>query len=481
MSYPVHYNNSSAPKLGAVFNAIGAFSQKGKELQEQRLHRLFRQFLQDGAIHRDSILVPRIFGPHEAMRVADEFAAARVDAILICNSAFPNGHVFPTIALHPQLSRTPLILTADAEPELGDSEWTTNAWCGVIMNNYVAKRLDRHVRPLPGNPDGEHYRDELRMLLNCARAVALLRRDLLGRFGDAPGGFHSATMDQMAFLRTFGTRLETVDLLGLMTTYRTMQAEGYCGAASFTEADVDDTEREMKEGRRSLISDDQLRKGARLYHALKAQIEANGFTSVAVRCWPELLHPEVGIAPCFPMTWLLTKGVVTAAACEADCPAAVMQTLGTLLSGRPAACLDFVNHTGRCECVELGHCGVGIAGQMDEDEAIAEKSPDRQGGSLNAPALIGQFAYGPKTGVAIAPEPEGGFRVLSFTGENTPESARRKLYSAADVIVQEYRQLEGLLLQHGFPHHLAMATGDISREVAEVCSFLGVRCDNPKG
>ncbi len=195
----------------------------------------------------------------------------------------------------------------------------------------------------------------------------------------------------------------------------------------------------------------------------------------------EPLHPEVGIAPCFPMTWLLTKGVVTAAACEADCPAAVVQTLGTLLSGKPAACLDFVNHTGRCECVELGHCGVGIVGEMAEDEAIAEKSPDRQQGNVNAPALIGQFAYGPKTGVAIAPEPEGGFRILSFTGENTREPARRKLYNAADAIVQEYRQLEGLLLQHGFPHHLAVTTRNISREVAEVCSFLGVRCDGPKG
>ena len=480
MTYTIRYDASSAPKLGAVFNSIGVFSQAGKELQEQRFRSLFERLLKEGAIHRDSVLKPRIFGPHQAMSVADEFAQARVDAILICNSAFPNGHVFPTIALHPQLSRTPVILTADAEPELGDSEWTTNAWCGVIMNNYAAKQLARHIRPLPGNPENEQYRDELKMLLNCYRAVAMLRRDFLGRFGDAPGGFHSATMDQMAFLRTFGTRVETVDLLGLMTTYRTMRAEGYRGAASFTEADVNGTMREMKDGRRCLVTDDQLRKGARLYHAFKAQIEANGFTSVAVRCWPEILHPDIDIAPCFPMTWLLTKRVATAAACEADCPAAVAQTLGTLLSGKPAACLDFVNHTGRCECIELGHCGVGIAGQMGDGEAIAEKSPDRQGGDLNSPALIGQFEYGPKTGIAIAPKPEGGFRILAFTGESTPESARGKLYSAADVIVEEYRQLDNLIMGHGFPHHLALAMSDISREVAEVCAFHGIEYLNPE-
>ena len=479
MAYPIHYDRSTAPKLGMVLNSIDVFSSKGKDLADRRLFKLFENLKEEGAIHPDSPFEARIAGPHEALRVADAFASELVDVVLIANCAFPNGHVFPTIALHPQLSRTPVIVTSDFEPDVGDSEWTTNAWCGVIMNNYVARQLGRTIRPLAGNPETESYRDELKMLLNSYRAVSMLRRDFLGRFGDAPGGFHSATMDQMAFLRTFGTRLDTVDMLGVMTTYRTGKAKGHCGEAEFAEADVEATMNEMKTGRPCLISDEKLRKGARLYHAFKALIEANGYTSIAVKCWPEILHPDIDITPCFPMTWLLTKGIVTAASCEADGPTAVMQTLGTLLSGKPAACLDFVNYTGGCECVELGHCGVGIAGLMGESEAIAEKSPDRQGGDLNGPALIGQFQYGPKTGIAIAPS-GGGFRVLCFTGENTPESAKKKLYSAADVIVKEYRALDKLILDHGFPHHLAVAMSDVSREVAEVCAFHGIEYFNPK-
>ena len=479
MAYPIHYDRSTAPKLGMVLNSIDVFSSKGKDLADRRLSKLFENLKEEGAIHPDSPFEARIAGPHEALRVADAFASELVDVIMIANCAFPNGHVFPTIGLHPQLSRTPVIVTSDFEPDVGDSEWTTNAWCGVIMNNYVAKQLGRHIRPLAGNPETESFRDELKMLLNSYRAVAMLRRDFLGRFGDAPGGFHSATMDQTAFLRTFGTRLDTVDMLGVMSTYKTGKAEGYCGEATFTDADVEATTNEMKSGRKCLISDDKLRKGARLYHAFKAQIEANGYTSIAVKCWPEILHPDIDITPCFPMTWLLTKGIVTAASCEADGPTAVMQTLGTLLSGKPAACLDFVNYTGGCECVELGHCGVGIAGLMGEGEAIAEKSPDRQGGDLNAPALIGQFQYGPKTGIAIVPK-DGGFKVLCFTGENTPESNQGKLYSAADVLVKEYRRLNDLILEHGFPHHLAVAMSDVSREIAEVCAFLDVEYFNPK-
>ena len=245
MSYPLIYDRRTAPKVGAVYNAIGAFSQPGKAQAERKFTALFERLRAEGAIHADSVLAARIFGPHEAARVAEEFAAKLVDVVLIYNSAFPNGHVFPTIALHPHLSRIPVIISADFEAELGDREWTTNAWCGVIMNNYVAQRIGRPFRPLPGDPDSEEYRDELLLLLNSYRAVAMLRNDLLGRFGDAPGGFHSATMDQFLFLRTFGTRQENVDLLALIETYDTGSAEGYCGTAAFTEADVAATMQEM--------------------------------------------------------------------------------------------------------------------------------------------------------------------------------------------------------------------------------------------
>ncbi len=136
----------------------------------------------------------------------------------------------------------------------------------------------------------------------------------------------------------------------------------------------------------------------------------------------------------------MTKGIVTAAACESDCQTAAVQSMATHLSGRPAACLDFVNYTGRCDCVELGHCGVGIAGEMGEGEAIAYKSPDRQSGGSCAPALIGQFEYGPKTGIAIAPDECGGFRILTFAGESSPDTAQGKLYSAADILLRQYRE-----------------------------------------
>ena len=75
--------------------------------------------------------------------------------------------------------------------------------------------------------------------------------------------------------------------------------------------------------------------------------------------------------------------------------------------------------------------------------------------------------------------PQGASAAITFTGVSSPETAQGKRYSAADVLIREYRRLDRLILQHGFPHHLAVAMSDISREVAEVCAVLDIEYFNP--
>ena len=270
------------------------------------------------------------------------------------DSAFPNGNALSTIASDPYLIKIPLIVTADSEavfesdtvkqywPKAG-KEWTTNAWCGVIMNNYAAKHMGRYIKPLPGCPDDNSYRDELKMLLNVYHTISRMRNDYMGRFGDAPGGFHSATTDELNLTMLFGTRIDTVDLTAVMHAYEKGIVKGLKGEVRFTEEDVKKTEKRMRQGRLCLVDDEMLSAGARLYHAFRAIIEANGFTSAAFRCWPELQSEIVPYTPCFAMGQLLADRVLSGAGCESDCLSTIAQSLGTYLSGEPAALLDFVH------------------------------------------------------------------------------------------------------------------------------------------
>jgi L-fucose isomerase-like protein len=471
---------SAKPKIGIVVNSIGAFNPQAKDDSERAIKDYFGNLLADGRIDPASIITDRLFGPHEALAAADLLAAARVDLIVVANVAFPNGQVYLTLATHPHLARTPLAVIA--EPEPAGPEWATNAWCGVIMNNHAAKQIGRPIAALPGPFAGAEFDRAFGRLLRAAAAIRFLRRDLLVRFGDAPSGFHSATGDQLAFAKIFGTRVETVDLTAVMDAYKTGRADGYLGQSKFTDADVKATAARVAKGRKVEVDGAMLERGARLFHAYRAIIRANGYTSGAFRCWPENNEPFIGISACLAMGVLLADGELSAAACESDWPTAIVQSIGTLLSGRPAACLDWVSYTGGSTVVQLGHCGMGICGQMAEGEcgdAIVVHPVIRQEGKTMGPVLAGQFEYGSKTGLCLTREPSGEFKMLVFAGESSPQSAKGMIYSAADIVVADPKKLNRLVLEGGFPHHLAMALGDVREEARLLCEFLGVRYVSP--
>ena len=472
------------PKIGLVVHAIGGFSPGAKDSGEKAIRAYFERLKASGEIDAGSIITKRIFDPHEALAVADRFAAARVDLVVIANIAFPNGQVYLTLATHPNLAHVPIAVIA--EPEATVKEWETNAWCGVIMNNHVAKQLGRPLVALPGPFTGDAFKTAFSRLLRVAGTIRFLRRDLLVRFGDAPSGFHSATGDQLAFARVFGTRVEMVDLTAVMEAYRTGKAKGYLGQESFTDADVRKTVRDLSKDRKVEVDAAMLERGVRLYYAYRAIIRANGYTSGAFRCWPEHNEPFIGISACLAMGLLMGKGDLAAAACESDWPTAVTQSIGTLLSGRPAACLDWVNYTGGSDIIQLGHCGMGICGGMASGQArgaacdaIAVHPVNRQAGLTVGPVLIGQFEYGPKTGLCLTRDPGGQFKLLVFAGESGPATARGMTYSAADIRVPDYAKLNELVLAGGFPHHLAVAMGDIRQEARLLCRLLGIEYVSP--
>lgn len=468
------------PKIGVVNNSIKAFSEQGKKITEKKFLSLYETLKKEKTISKDSIYHnERISNIHEACRVAEKFAKEQVDAVVILNSAFPNGHVFSAIASDPYLTKIPIILTSDSEPDLGNKEWVINGWCGCIMNNYAAKQISRYVYLLGGEIGTDKYKDELKMLLNVYKTIVLLRKEFIGRFGDAPGGFHSATGNQLAYLMKFGVKVDTVDLTSVMHTYKTGKTNGCLKEVSFKDTDVKETIKKMKQCHKVTVNEKCLEDGARLYHSYKAIIEANGYTSAAFRCWPEIQSDLIPLTACLSISWLMSEGVVNSAGCESDWPTSVIQSIGAYLSSRPAACLDFVNYTGRSDIIQLGHCGVGISGCMVKNGEIANHTVCRQSNIEMGPTLTGQFEYGVKTGINLIQTNGGKFKMLVFAGENSKKTAKNMLYSAADIEVKEYKRLNELIIEHGFSHHLAVTMGDFSKELKELCRYYDIEFIQP--
>ncbi len=95
------------------------------------------------------------------------------------------------------------------------------------------------------------------------------------------------------------------------------------------------------------------------------------------------------------------------------------------------------------------------------------------------PVHVGQYEFGPKTGLCLTRDPDGRFKLLAFCGESSPETAQGLTYSAADIAVPDYQRLNRQVLEGGFPHHLAVAMADIRDEVRMLCKFLGVQYVSP--
>ncbi len=64
--------------------------------------------------------------------------------------------------------------------------------------------------------------------------------------------------------------------------------------------------------------------------------------------------------------------------------------------------------------------------------------------------------------------------MLIFRGESSAETAKGQLYSASDMNIKNYTKLNELVLEHGFSHHLAVALGDVVRELKLLCEFYGI-------
>ena len=120
-----------------------------------------------------------------------------------------------------------------------------------------------------------------------------------------------------------------------------------------------------------------------------------------------------------------------------------------------------------------------MEGKIRPGEAVFGNPATRQIGDNIEPTLIGQFEHGAKTGISLMQRADGRFEMLAFVGESDETTAKGKAYSAADIRVKEYNRLNEIIMQEGFPHHVAVAMDDISWELKELCAYYDIDYFNP--
>ena len=502
--YQVGYKKSEAPKIALVGTSTLKFHPQAKEAIKKETKKMFDWFVQEGLITSDSIYIPHCFGQYEVTKIGKQLKAENIDLCIIVNTAFPNGGTATILASY--LQTVPMVICSTPEPTIGNQhDWENNSVCGALMNNNALKFMDVYNKVIVGFPNTEAFNDQIMMMLNLAYTVREMRNDRLAAFGDRAPGFHASSIDnELKDLRVIGTYVETISLMAVTGVYDNMRCEGLAKTVTFTEEDIENTIQRLRKDRIVLSPDDQMYRSARYYHAFKAIIEANGLTSAAFRCWPDIQGSGVNI--CAAIGLLMADGIITGGGCERDIGVAISQSVLRHITGKPAVCLDFVDQFGRYSknLIQMGHCGAGIPGYMEPAPTdiinkinenggevpadIAEgihqgKIPVRNtlmGSSVNypsgtdvGPCLVGPMKFGEYTCMRILPSVDSqSYNMLIFKGKSSAETARNTKYVSLDLVIDgDADALFAQVLEHGFPHHLAAVPGDHVEILKELCKF----------
>lgn len=348
----------------------------------------------------------------------------------------------------------------------------------LVSVNHYASILTRYLRDdappykwFFGHVDDDEFVQRFEVTARALRAIKRMSSARVGWIGGNSPGFYNMNFEETKVRSRFGTRVF---------------AHEFGELAALTES-VDETEaRRVVEDLTAAASQvraggDGMVRGARLYLALKEFATTNGYSALAVQCWP-MFQEILGIAPCMAYGWLGSEDGF-AVSCEGDVPGALSMLLLNGLSDRPGSStlLDMTALDPATDTMLMWHCGVSPRHFANDDgitwidhPTLGRKSPEVYG-------VAGDQVFAPQE------------TTITYVGDNASEllvvRARIEEHPAKGFIGTrgwfggfelngepiDLADLVNTLVVRGHEHHYAVGQGNSSDELLEIAAWLGMR------
>ena len=228
---------------------------------------------------------------------------------------------------------------------------------------------------------------------------------------------------------------------------------------------------------------------------------ASKYVVFADKCWPAF-PKEFGFEPCYVNSRLASRGIPVA--CEVDIYGAVSEYIGTCVTGAPVTLLDINNsvpedlfqddiegkHDYTLRDTFMGfHCGNTpichlkdgkIKYQLIQNRLLEEGGePDFTRGTLE-----GDLAPGKITLFRLHSNADTSMQAYIAEGEVLPVSTRSFGSIGIFAIPEMARFYRHVLIAKHYPHHGAVAYGNVGRALYTIFDYLGVSdiaFNRPKG
>ncbi len=377
----------------------------------------------------------------------------------------------------------PKMFLAAAE-ESGDNlvQGRGDAYCGMLNASYNLKL--RNVKAyIPEYPVGDAAQcaDMIHDFLPIARAVVGLSELKIISFGPRPTNFLACNAP-IKQLYNLGVEIEENSELDLFEAFHK-----HAGDERIPEI-VREMEEELGAGNKK---PEILAKLAQYEITLKDWVEEHRgyrkYVAIAGKCWPAF-QTQFGFVPCYVNSRLTDQGIPVS--CEVDIYGALSEFIGTVVSEDTVTLLD-INNSVPTDLFEedikdkfnytqketfMGfHCGNTASSKLSFCEMkyqmiMARSLPEE----VTQGTLEGDIKPGDITFFRLQSTADGELRSYIAQGEVLPVATRSFGAIGIFAIPEMGRFYRHVLIEHGFPHHGAVAFGHFGKEIFEVMKYIGV-------
>ncbi len=277
----------------------------------------------------------------DAEAAAKKLLAADVDGLVLISGTFHLGHLALIFAKY---IKKPFLLWAPDELPYDGGKIRLNSVCGLNLN---ASNLYK-----TGKDDYFYiFGNEMDMdWLQALRVKTALEKARVGLVGYRAHGFFNVGSDDMDIYAKMGILIDHYEIADMFSQ----------------EVSDEELEQSEKEVRRlftcSQMTEEQVRKVARLCVSGEKFMKVNGLSVAAVRCWPEFAN-MYGIAPCAAMSILQSRGYILS--CEGDIEGGLSMLAGAALGAETPFLADLSQVDIPGDFALMWHCGVAPANLWD--------------------------------------------------------------------------------------------------------------------
>ena len=382
----------------------------------------------------------------------------------------------------------PVMFVAAAEGDGDLINGRGDAYCGMLNCSYNLGM--RHLKGyIPAYPVGTAA-DIAAMIADfipVARAIVGIKNLKIITFGPRPQDFFACNAP-IKGLYELGVEVEENSELDLLVAYK-----AHAGDARIPEVCAD-MAAEMGEGK---FYPDLLERMAQFELTLLDWAEehkgARKYVAFADKCWPAF-PSQFGFEPCYVNSRLASRGIPVA--CEVDIYGALSEYIGACITGDAVTLLDINNSVPKYLYDEdiagkfdytltdtfMGfHCGNTPSCKMCADRAVKYQLIQNRllenGGTpdITRGTLEGDIAASPITFYRLQCDSEGNLRSYIAQGEVLPVATRSFGGIGVFAIPEMGRFYRHVLIEKRYPHHGAVAFGQVGKALHSLFRYLGIQ------